>query len=136
MNALYRLAIAYFCLFALALLASGTALALLKGGFSPESVGAYYAPKSALGLLEIAQPHLVGIGIFIMVLGHFFLFVKASVRLHVKVLYLFALIMILAPFAITAADSPLVLLKVLATPAFVLLSALLSLKLLRHARRG
>lgn len=136
MNALYRLAIAYFCLFALALLASGTALALLKGGFSPESVAAYYAPKSALGLLEIAQPHLIAIGIFIMVLGHFFLFVKASVRLDVKALYLFALVMIFAPFALTSDQSLFAPLKALATLAFILLGAYLSLKLLRHARRG
>ncbi|MBN2896794.1 MAG: hypothetical protein JXK05_12980 [Campylobacterales bacterium] len=136
MNALYRLAIAYFCLFALALLASGGALALLKGGFTPSSVAAYYTPKSALGILEIAQPHLIAIGIFIMVLGHFFLFVKVSVRLHVKALYLFALLMILAPFAITSPNSPFALLKALATAAFVLLGAYLSLKLLRHALRG
>jgi len=80
MHQSYRYAIAYFCLFAFALLASGAALFYQKMGIGCVGVGAYYlgsglAPgKSTAGILEAAVPHLGGMGLFIMVSAHFMLF--------------------------------------------------------------
>ena len=98
MHTAYRTAIVYFTLFGLLLLASGTGLFAAKIGFTPESVMQYYhggtesAAKSFEGLAEVAVPHLAGMGLFIMVTGHFMLFApKAAKRKAVRtVLWLFA----------------------------------------------
>ncbi len=135
MKALYRLAVSYFALMGLLLLLSGAALALLKGGLTPHSILEYYAPKSAAGLLKTAQPHFLGIGIFLMVTLHFFLFLpnRPSV-LHVSLLYLLGIVMITLPFGIDEAAWFPALLKLLATLLFIILTSRLLLRLFSGAR--
>ncbi len=137
MKALYRLAIGYFALMGLLLLLSGAALALLKGGLTPQSVLAYYAPKSATGLLKTAQPHFLGIGIFIMVTLHFFLFIPARRPglFHIGILYATALLMIAIPFALSEGAWLAALLKLIVTLVFIFLVLERIWQLLRAANR-
>ena len=108
----YRAAIIYFTLFALLLLLSGTWLFVSKIGLTPNAVNLYYLgnealfqmPKSPEGVLEIALPHLGGMGLFIMVSAHFMLFASAHRRRWAKtsaiILFAAAVLDILSPYAI------------------------------------
>jgi len=108
----YRAAILYFTLFALLLLLSGTWLFASKIGLTPEAVNLYYVgneklfhmPKSPEGVLEIALPHLGGMGLFIMVSAHFMLFAPKRRRQWAKttaiILFIAALLDIFSPYAI------------------------------------
>lgn len=101
MKADYHLIVLYGVLFAAALLLSATGLFALKTGFSLEGIGRYYAPKSFFGLSETARPHLFGMGAFVMVLGHFFLFtpLKRKARPYLVALYLAAFATIAGSYA-------------------------------------
>jgi len=128
----YRIAILYFGLFSLLMIGSGFWIFILKSGFTFEGMKSYYAPKSYEGILKIAQPHLLSIGIFIMVSSHFFLFskYKSSMSLISKILYISAFVMITSTFGIDETDSFFILLKAIALIIFILISLLVSFKLL------
>ncbi len=114
MGDVHRYVIVYFALFGVLLLASGLWLFGMKAGFGVETIAEYYLgneallkpPKSREGLLEIAVPHLGGMGLFIMVSAHFVLFTsQRSRRLMVWVAalcFIGALLAIASPFAIIA----------------------------------
>ncbi len=112
MHQSYRFAIAYFAIFGMLLLLSGTLLFISKLGLSYESVSLFYLgnpekfimAKSSYGLLEIALPHLGAMGLFIFVTGHFLLFSskkeKQKAILPVIVLFIAALLDIASGFMI------------------------------------
>ncbi|HFU74530.1 MAG TPA: hypothetical protein ENK65_03150 [Helicobacteraceae bacterium] len=114
MHQAYRLSIFYFTLFALLLLTTGTFLFLSKIGLSIDDINNYYAgnaalfinAKSSYGQLETAVPHLGGMGLFIMVMGHFLLFAskktKKSMHLTLILLFITALLDIVSGFLISA----------------------------------
>ncbi len=133
MHQSYRIAIAWFALFGVLLLASGTALFFSKIGFTYESVQNYYLgskalfinPKSSYGLLETALPHLGSMGLFIMVTGHFLLFAskekKRYARKVVIALFIAALLDIFSGFLIVEGWTFFVWVKLLAFGALQLL---------------
>jgi len=98
----YRIAIGYFALFCIALLVSGLMLLILKTGINIEGVFTYYHTKSYEGLLELTHPHLGAMGVFIMVIGHFFLFTPLRHRMKWWLILFFAaaLSSLVAPFLI------------------------------------
>ena len=98
-NRAYKIAISYFTLFALFLLYTIVALFNEKIGFTLESLTLYYGKKSFEGMLEIAAPHFMAMGLFVMVLTHFFLFTK--LKKHYKLLkyyYLVTFVVIVSIF--------------------------------------
>ena len=101
---LYRIAIGYFALFSLMLLGSGAWMFFQKTGFALAKITAYYGTKSVEGVWELSYPHLGGIGLFIMVLGHFFMFTPLRHHVHKGFILLFvtALLMIFTPFGLIA----------------------------------
>ena len=113
MHQSYRVAIAYFTIFASLLLLSGGVLFISKLGMSYESVSMFYLgnpeqfsqPKSSYGLLETALPHLGAMGLFIFVTAHFMLFSPKKSRqrtvLPATVLFIAALLDIGSGFLIT-----------------------------------
>jgi len=95
MNNNYRLSIIYFCIFSVMLLLSSIVLFGYKIGFSVESVIEYYLgneelfiqAKSFGGILETITPHSFAIGLFVMVVSHFILFIKkAKSRLNISII--------------------------------------------------
>lgn len=100
MHRAYKVAIFYFTLFSLLLLYTIVALVNEKIGFSLESITHYYSEKSFEGLLEIAIPHFMAIGLFVMVLSHFFLFTssKMNVKRVIPFYYITALVLITSTF--------------------------------------
>ncbi|MEA3521679.1 MAG: hypothetical protein U9R50_01755 [Campylobacterota bacterium] len=132
MKSNYRLAISYFALFTLLLILSGLWIFILKSGLTFQGIEEYYAPKSYKGILEIAQPHLLAIGIFIMVNSHFFLFSKKEKKKAILLsnsLYISALILILSPLLINEESYFFVFIKLLSTLMFILLVLHVSIKL-------
>ena len=83
-NSAYKVAINYFILFSLLLLASGTLLFADKIGFSYHSILTYYlgneatfeSPKTYEGVLKIILPHIFAFGLFVMVVLHFVIFTQ------------------------------------------------------------
>lgn len=133
----YRIGIGYFTLFALTLLVSGFVMFWLKTGSSFEGVATYYGDKSVEGLLELAHPHLGSMGLFIMVLGHFFLFTERrhQVRWGFVALFMAALLSILTPYGILEGIVGSVALKLVSVVTLVGLSSYYALLLLREILR-
>ena len=75
---LYKLSIAYFLLFVLALFTTGVALFLLELGVLDMDTFAQLIaeikPKSIEGIIEILSPHIIGMGLLLFVVAHFLLF--------------------------------------------------------------
>ncbi|MEA1920241.1 MAG: hypothetical protein U9N52_10400 [Campylobacterota bacterium] len=132
----YRIAIAYFSLFSIALVMSGLAMFILKTGFSFNGVSEYYLGKSVEGLLELSHPHFGAMGLFIMVLGHFFVFTALRNRVSKGFLALFvlALLALGTPFLILKGFAWMSIVKIFSVTSFVLLSVYFSIKLLGHSR--
>ena len=86
MQKAYRYSILYFLLFSLLLLVSSIFLFEEKIGFSYREVINYYLGNEALfqssktvkGLLKILLPHILGFGLFIMVVLHFLIFTSSN----------------------------------------------------------
>lgn len=103
MHQAYRLSIFYFTLFALLLLATGLTLFISKIGYSFADISNYYAgnealfinAKSSYGQLETAVPHLGGMGLFIMVMGHFLLFASKKAKKHMRLVFILLFIVAL-----------------------------------------
>ena len=134
MNNTYRIAIIYFCLFALMLLGSSIALFSTKMAFALESINSYYAgdeahfiaPKSLEGLLETITPHTFAMALFVMVLTHFVLFIKkqknATTITLVILLYIALFIEIFSPLMIRQGYTLFTLLKLVSYSVVELLS--------------
>ena len=127
----YRIAIAYFTLFTLFLLYTIIALFEEKIGFTLESIGSYYGEKSIEGLLEIAVPHFMAMGIFVMVLTHFFLFTKLK-QVYKIITFYFTTTFIL----IVASFFKLYFLKLFTLLLFIIITTILALLLLVAALKN
>ena len=126
MHQSYRYAILYFSIFGFLLLLSGAVLFISKLGISYESISLFYLgsseqfsqPKSTLGLLETALPHLGAMGLFIFVTGHFLLFSpkKEKVKAVVPAILMFvaALVDIGSGFLITQGITTFIWIKIIA----------------------
>ena len=78
---LFKIPIIYMLFYTLAILLSGIWLFLLSQGLGDESISMTLlniinapVPKSIYGLLEVATPHLISIGMLIFLVAHFLLF--------------------------------------------------------------
>ncbi len=131
MNAAYRLSIFYFALFALLLIGSAVLLHGMKIGYGVEELNRYYlgdtaayvTAKSSEGVLKTAVPHLGGVGLFVMVSAHFFLFASPREKRRAKPLALLLIVTgmlnTLLPLLISAGAGYLIWLKLLSFTAFV-----------------
>lgn len=72
----YLLPLKYFFVMSALLLLSGLWMFILHTSLTIYGVLNYYESKSFLGLLEIVNPHLFSMGVFVFVLTHFFSIVK------------------------------------------------------------
>ncbi len=128
---IYRIAISYFALFALALLGTGSAMFWLKTGMNTQGIFEYYGAKSITGLSELAHPHLGGMGLFIMVLGHFYCFsaYRQKVQLYFIAMFVAALLVIATPFALMQGYTGAAVLKLAALVMLVLFGTLFSIML-------
>ena len=143
MQRAYRLAIAYFALFGILLMASGSVLFFTKIGMSPDAIFLYYRGgenvigKSAYGLLESAVPHLGAMGLFIMVTVHFLLFASETAKRRAvrpaAVLFAAALLDIAAGPMIAAGFGSWVWVKAAAFFVLITLGTLFTLALLYYA---
>jgi hypothetical protein len=96
MKTAYLFALSYFAIMALLLLASGIWIFVEKIGFTPGAIVAYYAgdealgrsAKSIYGQLEVTVPHLGAIGLFIMVIMHFLIFVPKKRQKYLVIIAL------------------------------------------------
>lgn len=106
---LYKIPIFYMLIYALAIVLTGVWLFLLSNGLEADGIAATLlnfieAPqsKSMYGVLEVATPHMVSIGMLIFLVAHFLLFsTTVSKRFSKKAsifLYLAALANICAYF--------------------------------------
>ena len=94
LNKSYKVAIIYFLLFSLLLLASGALIFANKIGFSYTSLLHYYlgdiknfsSAKSFIGISKIILPHIFAFGIFTMVLLHFLIFTKKRATKELKII--------------------------------------------------
>lgn len=143
MRRAYRFAIGYFALFGVLLLISGGWLFYEKIGFTPQAITLYYlggenaAGKSPYGLLETAVPHLGAMGLFAMVLGHFFLFAPGRAKRRAAVLS----VAVFAAAALDIASGPFIAaghpvwswIKLAAFTILALLSTLLCVFILYYA---
>lgn len=132
MTNIYKLIIVYFIFFGLLLLGSSIALFITKMGMEPQGVLNYYAgnetlfipSKSIEGMLEILWRHVGSIGLFIMVVGHFFLFGskqdKKFTLYAVITLFIATLINLFSPFGIQNGFYVFALLKLLSILLFTL----------------
>lgn len=129
----YKVAIGYFILFLMALLLTGLTMSYLKTGLDVEGIRLYYADKSVDGLLELSHPHLGGMGLSVMVLGHFFLFTRSrrGERWGTAVMFVAALASITTPFLVLAGYTFAAWAKLLGVLLLVLVGLVLSLLLLR-----
>ena len=133
MKTIYCHAIVYFTLFGVLLLGSGIWLWGLKAGFTVEQLQQYYCgndllfmqAKSTQGVLEVALPHALGMGLFMMVTAHFMLFVPQRHRRQIirliAVWLVSALVSITAPFGIVYGWSGLTEAKLVALVVFQIL---------------
>lgn len=129
---LYKIPIIYMLVYTLAILFSGVWLFLLSQGLEKEGVSAtllniIHLPvtKSIYGLIEVATPHLVSMGMLIFLVAHFLLFsAKVSKAFSKKVsilLFIVAFANILAYFSISFSLFSSGWIKLLLMAAFVLL---------------
>jgi|GEM_PF-1214831 len=128
----YIIPIVYMLLYTVAILVTGIWLFLLSQGLGDESIGVtlYHiieAPvlKSIYGLMEVATPHLVSMGILIFLVAHFLLFStnvsKAFSKKISIILFITAFANILAYFMISFGLFSSGWLKLLLMGSFVLL---------------
>ena len=99
MQKAYKYSILYFLLFSLLLLASSIFLFEEKIGFSYREVINYYlgnevlfqSSKTITGLLKVLLPHILGFGLFIMVVLHFLVFTNynKSKKIYIIILATF-----------------------------------------------
>lgn len=108
----------------------------LKTGVGFEGVLAYYGEKSFDGLLELSYPHLGGMGLYTMVLGHFFLFtaLRKRVRALFVLLFVLAFLTIAAPYAVLAGLKLGAVVKVASVVGLILLASFFSLRLWIYAQ--
>lgn len=131
MNRHYNLALGYFLLFALTLLASSVALFVLKLGVSVESMRLYYlgdtdfaVAKSTTGLLEVISVHTFVIALFIMVMTHFVNFIRQKAYYKPLIISYFSLsaIEIFSPLLIIQGFETFIYIKLLSFILFELIS--------------
>ncbi|MEA2110793.1 MAG: hypothetical protein U9P71_01965 [Campylobacterota bacterium] len=136
MYRLYKVGISYFALFSVLLLMTGLVMFYLKTGVSLEGTLEYYRVKSYDGLLELSYPHLGGMGIFIMVLGHFFLFtsLRYKARWWFITMFVAALSSLMAPLFIVVFKSAFFTwIKLLSVVILVMLGVGFSLRLFKES---
>ena len=90
----YGLSIRYFILYMIALLGSGIMLFFVESGLLVSHQTFTIPLKSIEGIMEIAVPHLFGMGMLLFVLIHFLLMLKTSMYKGSKSLFIFSVIVI------------------------------------------
>ncbi|OGW14225.1 MAG: hypothetical protein A3G93_16890 [Nitrospinae bacterium RIFCSPLOWO2_12_FULL_45_22] len=103
-----RIILFFFTIFLIVQALSGISLFVVKIGYNPAHIAEYFLgsedefikAKSFWGLLEVAVPHLVGISIYILVMGHFLFLFPLKKGLIVSVTYLASLGDVLSGFLI------------------------------------
>jgi hypothetical protein len=129
---LYKIPIAYMLLYTVVILFSGVWLFLLSQGLGGHGIGVTLghmidrpAVKSLYGLIEIATPHLVSMGMLIFLVAHFLLFSTKVSKLFSKkvsvLLFIMAFANILAYLCISSGIFTSGWIKLFLMTAFVLL---------------
>jgi hypothetical protein len=128
----YKVALFYYLLFSLLLLASSILLFDIKIGFSPQAVLEYYLgneekfiiAKTPAGILKLILPHILAYGLFIMVSMHFMIFTKyknrAIVQLLLYTLFISGSVELFSPFLILMGLHTFALLKLISFVVFEL----------------